>query len=86
MIVNRVMPDLPDASELASAKISAALKRKLMQNLADYSALKHREDTSLKMLRDALPAHAALIVAPELGREPRTIADLATIGRSLRPG
>jgi anion-transporting ArsA/GET3 family ATPase len=86
MIVNRVMPELPDAVELEAAKIAPALKRKLKQNLADYTALKQRQDSSLKMLRDALPAEAKLIVAPELSREPRSIADLATIGRSLRPG
>ncbi|MDO8433069.1 MAG: ArsA-related P-loop ATPase [Candidatus Binatus sp.] len=84
MIVNRVMPDLPDASEFASAKISAALKRKLRQNLADYAALKKRQDISLEMLRDALPSDTALMVAPELGREPRTLSDLAAIGRGLK--
>jgi len=56
----------------------------LKRNLADYAALKTREETSLDQLRAALPASAVLMVAPDLGREPRTIADLAEIGRSIR--
>ena len=84
MIVNRVLADLPDASELASARIAPSLKKKLKRNLADYAALKTREEVSLSALRDSLPAGAVLMVAPDLGREPRTIADLAEIGRSIR--
>jgi len=84
MVVNRVLEELPDAAELASAHIAAPLKKKLKRNLADYAALKTREEISLGALRDSLPADAVLMVAPDLGREPRTIADLAEIGRSLR--
>ncbi len=84
MVVNRVLAELPDAAELASAHIAPSLKRKLKRNLADYAALKTREELSLNALRDSLPAGAVLMVAPDLGREPRTIADLAEIGRSLR--
>ncbi len=84
MVVNRVLADLPDASELASARIAPSLKKKLKRNLADYAALKTREEVSLSALRDSLPAGAVLMVAPDLGREPRTIADLAEIGRSIR--
>jgi len=84
MVVNRVLAELPDAAELTSAHITPALKKKLKRNLADYGALKTREEVSLSALRDSLPAGAVLMVAPELGREPRTIADLAEIGRSLR--
>jgi anion-transporting ArsA/GET3 family ATPase len=84
MVVNRVLADLPDASELASARIAPSLKKKLKRNLADYAALKTREQVSLSALRDSLPAGAVLMVAPDLGREPRTIADLAEIGRSIR--
>lgn len=84
MVVNRVLADLPDASELASARIAPSLKKKLKRNLADYAALKRREQVSLSALRDSLPAGAVLMVAPDLGREPRTIADLAEIGRSIR--
>jgi len=86
MVVNRVLADLPDAAELVSADISPSLRRKLRKNLTDYAALKTREQASLSALRDSLPAGAALIVAHDLGREPRTIADLAEIGRNLRAG
>ncbi len=85
MVVNRVLAELPDAAELASARIAPSLRKKLKRNLADYAALKTREAVSLSAIRDSLPAGAVLMVAPDLGREPRTIADLAEIGRSLRP-
>jgi hypothetical protein len=75
---------MPDGAEISSAKIPAALKKKLKRNLADYGALKTREETSLKALRDSLPKGAVLTVVPDLGREPLTIADLAEVGRSLR--
>lgn len=84
MVVNRVLAQLPDASELASAHIAPSLKKKLKRNLADYAALKTREEASLSALRESIPGDAALMVAPDLGREPRTIADLAEIGRSIR--
>ncbi len=83
MVVNRVLAKLPDAAELTSARIAPSLKKKLKRNLADYTALKKREEVSLSALRDSLPAGAVLMVAPDLGREPRTIADLAQIGRSV---
>ncbi len=86
IVVNRVLAELPDAAELSSAPIAPSLKRKLKRNLADYAALKARQEISLDALRESLPAGAALMVAPDLGREPRTIADLAEIGRSLRAG
>jgi anion-transporting ArsA/GET3 family ATPase len=86
MVVNRVLADLPDAAELASAPIAPALKKKLRRNLADYAALKTREEMSLNTLRESLPMRTALMVAPDLGREPRTIADLAEIGGSIRAG
>jgi anion-transporting ArsA/GET3 family ATPase len=84
MVVNRVLAELPDAAELAAAHIAPSLKKKLKRNLADYAALKTREEVSLSALRDSLPAGAVLMVAPDLGHEPRTLADLAEIGRSLR--
>jgi anion-transporting ArsA/GET3 family ATPase len=83
VVVNRVLADLPDAAELAKAHVAPALKKKLKRNLADYAALKEREEVSLRALRESLPEGAVLIVAPDLGREPRTIADLAEIGRSI---
>jgi anion-transporting ArsA/GET3 family ATPase len=86
MVVNRVLADLPDAAELASAHIAPSLRKKLKRNLADYAALKTREEVSLSALRDSLPAGAVMMVAHDLGREPRTIGDLAEIGRSIRTG
>ena len=84
LVVNRVMAEMPDVAEISSAKIPAPLKKKLKRNLADYGALKTREETSLKALRDSLPKDAVLMVVPDLGREPLAIADLAEVGRSLR--
>ena len=84
LIVNRVMAEMPDGAEISSAKIPAPLKKKLKRNLADYGALKTREETSLKALRDSFPKGAVLMIVPDLGREPLTIADLAEVGRSLR--
>jgi MinD-like ATPase involved in chromosome partitioning or flagellar assembly len=84
IVVNRVMAALPDAAEIASAQIAPPLKKKLKRNLADYAALKAREEISLDALRDSLHPGAILMAAPDLGREPRTIADLAAIGRSIR--
>jgi anion-transporting ArsA/GET3 family ATPase len=86
VVVNRVLTDLPDPAELSSARIAPALKKKLKRNLADYSALKAREEISLNALRESLPRGAMLMVAPDLGREPRTIADLAEIGSSIHAG
>ncbi len=83
VIVNRVMAAVPDEAELDSVKLPAGLKRKLRRNLADYRALKYREQSSLTALRDAIPDNARIVVAPDLGREPQTIADLAEIGASL---
>ena len=83
MVVNRVLAELPHAAELASAHIAPSLRKKLKRNLADYAALKTREEVSLGALRESIPADAVLMVAPDLGREPRTIADLAEIGRSM---
>ena len=85
VLVNRAMAELPDAAEITRAKISAALKRKLRQNLSDYTALKTRESISFETLRVAMPPDAALMLSPELDREPRTLSDLAQIGARIRP-
>jgi len=82
--VNRVMPPTPGESALAGARLSAALKRKLKRNLDDFAALKRRETAALERLRESVPAGTRLIAAPDLGREPRTLADLAEIARNLR--
>ena len=83
VVVNRIMPELPDSAEIARAKISPALKRKLSRNLKDFLALKQRETHALKDLRMGLSAKTRILAAPDLGREPRSLADLAEIARSL---
>jgi anion-transporting ArsA/GET3 family ATPase len=81
--INRLMPALPDRAALASTAIGPALKRKLARNLDDYTALQAREAGAIAALRAVLPAGVPLIAAPDLGHEPRTIADLAAIARSM---
>jgi anion-transporting ArsA/GET3 family ATPase len=81
--VNRVMAPLPAASTIDDADLPAALKRKLKRNLEDFTALKGRETVALDRLRERLPAGTQLIAAPDLGREPRTLGDLAEIARNL---
>jgi len=83
VIVNRVMSQLPEASEIARAKIAPALKRKLARNLKDFAALKHRETDALKELRAGLGAKTQILMAHDLGHEPRTLRDLVEIARSL---
>jgi anion-transporting ArsA/GET3 family ATPase len=80
--VNRVMAPLPDAAAIAHADLPAALKRKLKRNLADFAALRQRETVALDRLRESVPAGTRLIAAPDLGREPRSLADLAEIARN----
>ena len=83
IVVNRVMPALPDARKIASARLPAGLKRKLVRNLGDYAALRKRETTSIAALHQALGDKVAVLIAPDLGREPRRLAELAELGRSL---
>jgi anion-transporting ArsA/GET3 family ATPase len=83
VIVNRAMADIPSAAELKAADIPAPLRRKLTRNLADYAALKRREANSLDALRTAMPPGAVILLGRELDHEPRSLADLAALGRSL---
>ena len=82
--VNRVMSPVPETAELERAEIPPVLKRKLLRNLGDFAALKRRESVSIEALREALPRETLLVIAPDLGREPRTLEDLAEIAASLR--
>ncbi len=86
VLVNRVTGGLPRISGPAKLRIDPALGRKLDRNLADFRALKRREAGALDAIRAIVPAQVALIVAPELGREPRNLRDLAEIGRRLATG
>lgn len=82
--VNRMMAPLPAAAAIASADLPAALKRKLKRNFDDFAALQLRETAALDRLRDRVPPGTRLVAAPDLGHEPRTLADLAAIARHLR--
>jgi anion-transporting ArsA/GET3 family ATPase len=86
IVVNRVMTALPDARKIAAARLPAGLKRKLARNLGDYAALRRRETASIAALRKALGDRIAVMIAPELGREPRRLAELAELGRHLTAG
>jgi len=83
IVVNRMMPAMPDPSEIARAKISSALKRKLARNLKDFQALKDRETHALNELRGAVASRTRVLGAPDLGHEPRSLKDLAEIARSI---
>jgi anion-transporting ArsA/GET3 family ATPase len=81
LLVNRVMRKLPRVTAAGGMPAASALGRKLARNLEDFRALKRREAGAIDELRSILPADVPLIVAPELGHEPRTLEDLAEIGR-----
>jgi len=78
LVVNRVAPPMPDQARLAKVK-PLTLRNKLRRNWSDFAALKQREIAALRVLDDMLPAGAAMFVAPDLGRQPRTLEDLAEI-------
>jgi anion-transporting ArsA/GET3 family ATPase len=82
--INRMMPPLPDGTAIDSARITATMKRKLRRNLQDFEALKQRENASLRLMRAEAPPDTRIITAPDLGREPSALADLAEIASQLR--
>ena len=82
LVVNRVAPPIPDQSGLSKVKPST-LRNKLRRNWRDFAALKRRETAALRVLDDMLPAGATMFVAPDLGRQPRTLEDLAEIAGSI---
>ena len=69
---------------LSRAKIPPALKRKLVRNLNDLGALKQRETRALEELRHLLGRRVRILSAPDLGHEPRSLADLAQIAHQLQ--
>jgi anion-transporting ArsA/GET3 family ATPase len=83
IIVNRVIPPLPDIGEIRRARVPAALKRKLERNLADFTALKTREASWLQPLRE-LADGVPMLMAEDLGDEPSNLKDLLRIARLLR--
>lgn len=82
--INRVMADAPAQAAIERAELPAALRRKLMRNIGDFAALKDRERAAMELLREGMPPATPLILAPDLGREPRTLKDFALIAASLR--
>lgn len=85
VIVNRITSPLPHESDFDAADMPQPILRKLKRNLADFAALKRRETAALDTLRASLPEAIPILFAPDLGYEPRTLADLATIARHLHP-
>jgi anion-transporting ArsA/GET3 family ATPase len=83
VVVNRVMPEIPDPQRIPRGKIAPALRRKLVRNARDFAALKEREAIALASLKKSIPGKTRLLFAPDLGREPRTLADLAELARNL---
>jgi anion-transporting ArsA/GET3 family ATPase len=83
IVVNRVMPPVPDPSSVETLDLPAALVRKLKRNLADFEALRRRAMGALAQLRASLPPETPILIAPELAYEPRSLADLVTIARHL---
>jgi anion-transporting ArsA/GET3 family ATPase len=83
IVVNRVMPPVPDPSSVENPDLPAALTRKLKRNLADFAALRKRAITAFEDLRSGIPATIPILIAPDLGFEPRSLADLARIAHQL---
>ncbi len=82
LVVNRVAPPLPHKSGLKKIN-PPSLQKKMQRNWRDFAALKQRETAALRVLKEMLPAGATMLVAPDLGREPRSLADLAEIAGTL---
>ena len=73
---------MPDQAGLSKVK-PPSLQKKLRRNWRDFAALKQRETASLRVLDRMLPQGAMMLVAPDLGRQPRTLEDLAEIAGSI---
>jgi anion-transporting ArsA/GET3 family ATPase len=84
VVANRITAPLPDASMLEHAEIPSALRRKLRRNLEDFAAIKQRETAAFESLCRNVPAGVPVITAPELGRPPQSLAEIAELASSLR--
>ncbi len=83
VIVNRMLPAMPPAEEIARARLAPALRRKLARAAQEFAALHAREAAAIASLRAGLPAALKLLAVPDLGREPAELTDLARLGQSL---
>ena len=83
VIVNRTLPAIASAEQIARAPLAPALRRKLARAAEEFAALHQREAAAIASLRAGGPAELKLLAMPDLGREPAELADLARLGQSL---
>jgi len=83
VIVNRTLPAIAPAEQIARAPLSPALRRKLARAAEEFAALHQREAAAIASLRAGGPAGLKLLAIADLGHEPAELADLARLGRSL---
>lgn len=85
VIVNRMLPEMPDTQGIVRAGVTPALRRKLMRAADEFAALRKREAVAIASLRKGLPEHVGLFAVPDLGVEPVALGDLARLCQSIRP-
>jgi anion-transporting ArsA/GET3 family ATPase len=83
VIVNRTMPAMPSAEQVARAALAPAVKRKLARAGREFAALREREAAAIASLRARGPGGLKLLAMPDLGREPAELTDLLRLGQSL---
>jgi anion-transporting ArsA/GET3 family ATPase len=83
VIVNRTLPAIAPAGQIARAPLSPTLRRKLARAAEEFAALHQREAAAIASLRAGGPPGLKLFAMPDLGREPAELSDLARLGRSL---
>jgi anion-transporting ArsA/GET3 family ATPase len=83
VIVNRTLPAVASAEQIARAPLRPALRQKLARAAQEFAALHQREAAAIASLRAGAPAELKLLAMPDLGREPAALADLARLGRDL---
>jgi anion-transporting ArsA/GET3 family ATPase len=82
VIVNRITPPVSPRPRFPRG-IAAGLRRRLEQNWRDFAALKEREQDCLQRLGELLPPGAVMLRAPELGHEPSSLVELASLARQI---
>jgi anion-transporting ArsA/GET3 family ATPase len=83
VVANRIGFDLPECASLGPNGLEPPLRQKLAHNLRDFRALKRREDAAFDALRRIVAPGTAVIAAPELIDEPRSLKALADFAASL---